>query len=67
MAGVRLHTPLCELFGVDVPVLNAPMGGGDAPAELAAAVSAAGGLGLVGGTTVGGRRGSWTRCAGSAS
>src|SRR5689334_2998215 len=30
------------------------MGGGDAPARLAAAVSEAGGLGLIGGTTVGG-------------
>lgn len=49
-----LHTRLCELFGVDYPVLNAPMGGGDAPARLAAAVSEAGGLGLIGGTTIGG-------------
>jgi len=30
------------------------MGGGDAPAELAAAVSEAGGLGMIGGTTIGG-------------
>ena len=30
------------------------MGGGDAPARLAAAVSGAGGLGLIGGTTMGG-------------
>jgi nitronate monooxygenase len=30
------------------------MGGGDAPASLAAAVSEAGGLGLIGGTTIGG-------------
>jgi len=30
------------------------MGGGDAPAQLAAAVSEAGGLGLIGGTTIGG-------------
>jgi nitronate monooxygenase len=49
-----LHTRLCDLFGIDYPVLNAPMGGGDAPAELAAAVSDAGGLGLIGGTTIGG-------------
>lgn len=46
-----LHTRLCDLLGVDFPILNAPMGGGDAPAELAAAVSDAGGLGLIGGTT----------------
>jgi nitronate monooxygenase len=51
---VILHTPLCDLFEIEHPLLNAPMGGGDAPAELAAAVSEAGGLGLIGGTTVGG-------------
>jgi len=51
---VTLHTRLCDLFGVELPILNAPMGGGDAPARLAAAVSQAGGLGLIGGTTVGG-------------
>ena len=33
------------------PILNAPMGGGDASADLAAAVSEAGGLGMIGGTT----------------
>ena len=49
-----LQTRLCDLFAIDHPVLNAPMGGGDAPAELAAAVSEAGGLGLIGGTTIGG-------------
>jgi nitronate monooxygenase len=45
---------LCDLFAIDLPILNAPMGGGDAPGALAAAVSAAGGLGLIGGTTIGG-------------
>jgi nitronate monooxygenase len=49
-----LRTRLCDLFGVDYPILNAPMGGGDAPGRLAAAVSEAGGLGLIGGTAVGG-------------
>ena len=49
-----LHTRLCELFGVEYPVLNAPMGGGDATARLAIAVSDAGGLGTIGGTTIGG-------------
>jgi nitronate monooxygenase len=49
-----LRTRLCELFGIEHPVLNAPMGGGDAPGRLAAAVSQAGGLGLIGGTTTGG-------------
>ena len=51
---MRLQTPLCDLLEIEHPILNAPMGGGDAPAELAAAVSRAGGLGLIGGTTVGG-------------
>ena len=51
---VLLHTQLCDLFGIEHPILNAPMGGGDAPARLAAAVSEAGGLGLIGGTTIGG-------------
>src|SRR4051794_40536673 len=49
-----LHTRLCDQLGIEHPIVNAPMGGGDAPAELAAAVSEAGGLGLIGGTTKGG-------------
>ena len=52
--GAVLHTRLCDLFGVEYPVLNAPMGGGDATARLAVAVSEAGGLGMIGGTTIGG-------------
>jgi nitronate monooxygenase len=48
---VNLHTSLCDRLGIEHPIMNAPMGGGDAPAELAAAVSAGGGLGLIGGTT----------------
>jgi nitronate monooxygenase len=51
---MAFRTRLCDLFGIDVPILNAPMGGGDAPGRLAAAVSNAGGLGLVGGTAMGG-------------
>ncbi len=51
---MTLHTRLCDLLDIEHPILNAPMGGGDAPAELAAAVSEAGGLGLIGGTTRGG-------------
>jgi nitronate monooxygenase len=51
---MTLHTRLCGLLGIEHPVINAPMGGGDAPAALAAAVSEAGGLGLIGGTTFGG-------------
>jgi nitronate monooxygenase len=48
---VALHTRLCDLLEIKHPILNAPMGGGDAPGDLAAAVSEAGGLGLIGGTT----------------
>jgi nitronate monooxygenase len=45
-----LKTPLCDLLGIEYPVLLAGMGGGDgfARAELAAAVSEAGGLGIIG-------------------
>ena len=45
---MALHTPLTELFGIDHPIVLAPMGdvsGG----RLAAAVSEGGGLGLIGG------------------
>ena len=53
-----LHTRLCDVLGVEHPILNAPMAG-SAAAELAAAVSAAGGFGLIGGTTAGGA--AWLR------
>ncbi|MGE0731241.1 MAG: NAD(P)H-dependent flavin oxidoreductase [Acidimicrobiia bacterium] len=49
-----LHTVLCDLLDIEVPVLNAPMGGGVAGGRLAAAVSAAGGFGLIGGQSAGG-------------
>lgn len=42
-----LKTPLCELFGIEVPIILAPMGTCTS-AELAAAVSNAGGLGGIG-------------------
>ena len=42
-----LKTPLCDLFGVDVPIILAPMGSCTS-AELAAAVSNQGGLGGIG-------------------
>ena len=48
-----LHTRLCDLLGVDHPILNAPMGG-TAIGTLAAAVSNAGGFGMIGGTSGGG-------------
>jgi nitronate monooxygenase len=44
-----IHTRICDLFGIDHPIISAPMAG-TATAELAAAVSEAGGLGLIGGT-----------------
>jgi nitronate monooxygenase/enoyl-[acyl-carrier protein] reductase II len=43
-----LKTPLCRTLGVELPIWNAGMGGGGAGAELAAAVSNAGGLGVLG-------------------
>lgn len=49
-----IRTPLCDLLGIQLPILNAPMGGGYANSALAAAVSGAGGLGMIGGTTGGG-------------
>jgi nitronate monooxygenase len=45
-----LRTRLCALFGIDCPIVNAPMAG-PAKAELAAAVAEAGGLGLIGGSS----------------
>jgi nitronate monooxygenase/enoyl-[acyl-carrier protein] reductase II len=42
-----LKTPLCDLFGVDEPIILAPMGSCTS-AELAAAVSNQGGLGGIG-------------------
>ena len=44
-----LRTRFCDLFGIEHPIVNAPMGDRWAGADLAAAVSAAGGLGLIGG------------------
>jgi NAD(P)H-dependent flavin oxidoreductase YrpB (nitropropane dioxygenase family) len=41
-----LRTRICDLFGIDLPILNAGMGG-VALAPLASAVSEAGGFGTV--------------------
>lgn len=55
MARPILRTPLCDLLGIEYPVISAgmgPVGGGSravALAELTAAVSNAGGLGVIGG------------------
>jgi len=43
-----LKTRLCRSLGIDNPIVCAPLGGGTAGPELAAAVSEAGGLGLLG-------------------
>ena len=44
-----IYTRICALLGIDHPIISAPMAG-TATAELATAVSEAGGLGLIGGT-----------------
>lgn len=44
---MHFRTPLCDLFDIDYPILLAGMGGGSGP-DLAAAVSNAGGLGVLG-------------------
>ena len=48
-----IQTRFTVLFGIEYPILNAPMAGA-ATAELAAAVSAAGGLGMIGASLSGG-------------
>ncbi len=44
--GVILSTPLCPLLGIDLPIIQAPIGSATTPG-LAAAVSNAGGLGML--------------------
>ncbi len=44
-----LHSPLCDLLGIDHPIIQAGMGPFGSGAELAAAVSNAGALGSLGG------------------
>jgi len=46
-----LRTPLCDLLGIEYPIISAGMGGPAGP-TLAAAVSNAGGLGVIGGTAM---------------
>jgi nitronate monooxygenase len=53
-----ITTPLCRLLGIEHPILNAAMSG-TATGELAAAVSNAGGFGMIGGTSAGGA--AWLR------
>lgn len=45
-----MRTPLCELFGIEHPIVQAGMGLFGSGAELAAAVSNAGAIGSVGGS-----------------
>ena len=49
-----LRTPICDFFGIEYPIILAGMGGIVSPSgpELAAAVSEAGGLGILGGAFV---------------
>ena len=52
-----LHTPLCDMLGIRYPILQAGMGGNAirglvSNPELAAAVSEAGGLGVLGGAPI---------------
>ena len=46
-----LHTPICDLFGIEYPIFLAGMGG-VSTAPVVAAVSNAGGLGIIGGATM---------------
>lgn len=54
MARPQLHTALCDAFGIEYPIFLAGMGGLISPSgpELVAAVSNAGGLGVLGGAFV---------------
>jgi nitronate monooxygenase len=53
---MKLHTPLCDLLGIDYPIIQAGMGwdkeGLTTPPALVAAVSNAGGLGVIGGSSI---------------
>ena len=49
---MALRTRICELFEIEVPIILAGMGGASTP-ELAAAVSNAGGLGILGAAACG--------------
>jgi len=51
MAQITLHTRLCDILGIEYPIILAGMGAYAGP-TLVAAVSNAGGLGVIGGTGV---------------
>src|SRR5688572_26919040 len=46
--GAMLKTPLCQQLGIEYPIFSVGMGGGMAGPELVAAVSNAGGCGVLG-------------------
>lgn len=54
MTHPALHTPLCDLLGIELPILQAGMGY-VARGELCASVSEAGGLGVIGGASLSAR------------
>jgi nitronate monooxygenase len=43
---MSLRTPLCDLLGIEVPIIQAPIGSGSGP-RLASVVSNTGGLGMI--------------------
>jgi nitronate monooxygenase len=45
---MKLHTPLCDLLGTRLPIIQAPMAGGTTTPALVAAASSAGALGSFG-------------------
>jgi enoyl-[acyl-carrier protein] reductase II len=45
---MRFHTALCDVLGIEYPIIQSGMGSVAGP-DLAAEVSRAGGLGVVGG------------------
>ena len=47
MSASRLYTPLCDRLGIELPILLAAMANGPSTPELAAAVTRAGGLGVL--------------------
>jgi len=51
-SAMSLHTRVCDILGIEYPILLAGMGGASTP-ELAAAVSNAGGLGILGAAACG--------------
>lgn len=49
---LTLSTPLCDLLGIQYPIIQAPMAGGWTTPELVAAVCNAGGFGMLAGARV---------------